>query len=244
MRRPRTRRPPRRAPGTRSRGPVPEIRPFRALRFDPTSVGDLGARRRAAVRRDRPGLQHQRLLARHPGNVVRLDLPARASPGTSPTTGTAARPGRSRPGAPTGRCARIRTPSIYVYEQAYRVPGTDVERTQRGFFARLRLEPFGPGERGPAARAHAGRAASEDRYRLLRATGVNTSPVVGLFEDPSRRATRRCSAHVAARPPDIDVRRRRRRPPSTVGRRRPTATATDAGAVDARLLAIARRAAR
>ena len=34
--------------------------------------------------------------------------------------------------------------AVYVYEQTYRVPGTDVERTQRGFFGRLRLEPFGP----------------------------------------------------------------------------------------------------
>ena len=24
----------------------------------------------------------------------------------------------------------------------------------------------------------------EDRYKLLRATGVNTSPVVGLYDDP------------------------------------------------------------
>ncbi len=46
-------------------------------------------------------------------------------------------------------------PSVYVYEQTYRVPGTDVERTQRGFFARLRIEPFGPGSVGAAARADA-----------------------------------------------------------------------------------------
>ncbi len=62
------------------------------------------------------------------------------------------------------------------------MPGTDVERTQRGFFGRLRLEPFGP-DAGvlPHERTLAG--PKEDRYKLLRATGVNTSPVVGLFDD-------------------------------------------------------------
>ena len=74
-------------------------------------------------------------------------------------------------------------PSIYVYEQVYRVPGTDHERTQRGFFARLRIEPFGPESRVlPHERTLSG--PKEDRYRLLRATSLNTSPVVGLFRDP------------------------------------------------------------
>ena len=47
----------------------------------------------------------------------------------------------------------------------------------------------------------------EDRYKLLRATGVNTSPVVALFDDPSGAAEERLAA-VAAGPPDIDLDRR------------------------------------
>ena len=84
-----------------------------------------------------------RLLARHPANVVRLDLPAE-EPGDEPDD-------RYRRAARTlaawrsdGTLHKDPHPSIYVYEQTYRVPGTDVERTQRGFFARLRLETFGP----------------------------------------------------------------------------------------------------
>jgi uncharacterized protein (DUF1015 family) len=72
--------------------------------------------------------------------------------------------------------------AIYVYEQTYRVPGTLVERTQRGFFARLRLEPFEPGS-GVLPHERTLASAREDRYRLLRATGVNTSPVIGLYDD-------------------------------------------------------------
>ena len=47
-------------------------------------------------------------------------------------------------------------------------------------------------------------APKEDRYKLLRATGVNTSPVVGLFDDPSEGTADRLAA-VAAGPPDVDV---------------------------------------
>ncbi len=47
-------------------------------------------------------------------------------------------------------------------------------------------------------------AAREDRYRLLRATGVNTSPVVGLYDDPSGRASA-ILATLAMPAPVLDV---------------------------------------
>ena len=90
-----------------------------------------------------------------------------------------------------------------LYEQAYCVPGTTVERIQRGFFARLRLEDFGPGSGVlPHERTLAG--PKEDRYKVLRATGVNTSPVVVLHEDRSRR-TRGALAALTEGPAAVDV---------------------------------------
>ena len=44
----------------------------------------------------------------------------------------------------------------------------------------------------------------EDRYKLLRATGVNTSPVIVLFDDPSGETGVRL-AKAASGAPDIDV---------------------------------------
>jgi uncharacterized protein (DUF1015 family) len=161
---------------------VPEIRPFRALRYDRSTVPDLGLV--VAPPYDVIGPdEHERLLARHPLNVVRLDLPSEEQ-GDQPDD-------RYRRTARTlaawrsdGTLHKDPHPSIYVYEQTYRVPGTDVTRTQRGFFARLRLEAFGPGSSVlPHERTLP--AAREDRYKLLRATGVNTSPVIVLYEDPS-----------------------------------------------------------
>ena len=116
---------------------------------------------------------------------MRLDLPA-GEPGEDPDE-------RYRRAARTltawrsdGTLRKDPRPSVYVYQQVYRVPGTDIERTQRGFFARLRIEPFGPGSSVlPHERTLSG--PKEDRYRLLRATGINTSPVVGLYEDAAER---------------------------------------------------------
>ena len=132
---------------------MPDIRPFRALRYDLETVGDPG--QVVAPPYDVIGADlHRALLARHPRNAVRLDLPA-GEPGEDPDE-------RYRRAARTltawrsdGTLRKDPRPSVYVYEQTYRVPGTDIERTQRGFFARLRIEPFGPGSSRAAARADA-----------------------------------------------------------------------------------------
>ena len=180
---------------------MPEVRPFRALRYDPESVGDLAAV--VAPPYDVIGPEEAaRLLARHPKNVVRLDLPS-VEAGDEPDD-------RYRRAARTlaawrsdGTFHKDPRSAIYVYEQTYRVPGTDTERTQRGFFGRLRLEAFGPGS-GVLPHERTLEGPREDRYRLLRATGVNTSPVVGLYEDASGTSAA-ILATIAAGRPAIDL---------------------------------------
>ena len=182
--------------------PVPQIRPFRALRFDADVTGELGAV--IAPPYDVIGADlHQQLLDRHPKNAVRLDLPS-AEPSDQDPDDRYRRVARTLAAWRTdGTLRKDPRAGVYVYEQAYRIPGTDVERTQRGFFARLRLEPFGPdGGVLPHERTLSG--PKEDRYKLLRATGINTSPVVGLYEDPSGRAAAMLAMAVAA-PPLADV---------------------------------------
>jgi len=159
---------------------VPSIHPFRALRYSREVVDDLAAV--VAPPYDVIGPeQHRRLLKRDPRNVVRLDLPAE-EPGDPEDE-------RYRRAARTlnawrldGTLRRDPRPALYPYEQTYRVPGTDREATRRGIFARVGLEPFGPSS-GIRAHERTLAGAREDRYRLLRATSVNTSPVVGLTED-------------------------------------------------------------
>ena len=164
---------------------VPQIRPFRALRFDPSVVGDLGD----VVAPPYDVIDEQRrseLIARHPANVVRLDLPAE-EPGDEPDACYRRAARTLAEWRSNGTFRKDPHPSIYVYEQTYCVPGTATERTQRGFFARLRLESFEPGGTVlPHERTMSG--PKEDRYKLLRATGVNTSPVVALYRDAAGRS--------------------------------------------------------
>jgi uncharacterized protein (DUF1015 family) len=180
---------------------VPDIRAFRALRYDPASIADLSLVM-APPYDVIDAAERERLLARHPANVVRLDLPTEEP--------------RDEPDDRYRRAARVLAgwrsdgtfrkdphPSVYVYEQTYRVPGTNVTRTQRGFFARIRLEAYGPGS-GILPHERTMSGPREDRYKLLRATGVNTSPVVGLYDD-SDGAGRPILDDITRRAADLDV---------------------------------------
>jgi uncharacterized protein (DUF1015 family) len=181
---------------------VPQIRPFRALRYATESIGDIAdvvAPPYDVIGPD----EHARLLARHPNNVVRLDLPT-VEPGDEPDE-------RYRRAARTlaawrsdGTLHKDPRSAVYVYEQTYRVPDTAIERTQRGFFGRLLLEPFGP-DSGVLRHERTLEGPREDRYRLLRATGVNTSPVVALYDDPSGTSSA-VLATLASGEPVADVR--------------------------------------
>src|SRR5689334_24100599 len=150
---------------------VPEIRPFRALRYAPERVADL----RSVVAPPYDVLSdgdRATLLAREPRNVVRLDAPqVEAGDEADERYRRAAR--TLAAWRSDGTLHKDPRPAIYVVEQTYRVPGSDLERTQRGFLARLRLEPL---DSGSGVRPHERTLAAprEDRYRLLRATGVNT----------------------------------------------------------------------
>jgi uncharacterized protein (DUF1015 family) len=180
---------------------VPEIRAFRALRFDPEKVGDIGQVVCPPYDVIGPELQ-KTLLARHPANAVRIDLPEiQAGEGPDDRYRRASRTLSSWRIDGTLRTDGL--PSVYVYEQIYRVPGSDQTRTQRGFFARLRLEDLVAGS-GILPHERTLSAPKEDRYKLMWATGVNTSPIVGLYADSTGRSTK-AMAVIASERPDTDV---------------------------------------
>src|SRR5947208_1393606 len=189
-------------PSRASRSALPTIRAFRALRYEPEAVGDVGLVVSPPYDVISPR-EHARLLARHQKNAVRLDLPAQL-PGDAPDE-------RYRRAARTfaewrsdGTFHKDPRAAVYVYEQTYRLPGTAVERTQRGFFARLWLEPLADGS-GVLPHERTMAAPKEDRYKLLRATGANMSPVVGLYRESTGR-TAALLASIATRPPAVAVR--------------------------------------
>ncbi len=62
------------------------------------------------------------------------------------------------------------------------------EQAARGFFCRLRLEPYGPGS-GVLPHEHTMAGPKEDRFRLMSAVKANLSPVLFLYEDGAAGAT-------------------------------------------------------
>ncbi|HEX8134918.1 MAG TPA: DUF1015 domain-containing protein [Actinomycetes bacterium] len=151
--------------------------PFRGLRFDPAVVGDPGLvtappydvitpRARAA------------LEAMSPYNMVRVIL---ARPGADGHD-------RYRPAAELlqrwraeGALRLDPAPSLYVYEETYTHRGE--RRAQRGVLASVTLDDTAtwvlPHERTMTAPV-------ADRLRLLEATGVNLSPVFGVYAGAGR----------------------------------------------------------
>ncbi len=166
---------------------MPEIRAFRALRYNPETLPDLAPVIAPPYDVISPARRVE-LAARDPHNVVAIDLPVDA--------GAADPDEKYRQAARVfaewrsdGTLRKDRLPSLYAYEQEYAVPGTSLRRVQRGFFGRLRLEAFGP-DAGvlPHERTMAG--PKEDRYKLMRATGANFSAVMVLYDDVSGAAPR------------------------------------------------------
>jgi uncharacterized protein (DUF1015 family) len=154
--------------------------PFRGLRFDPAVVGDHAQVTAPPYDVISPEARDA-YEAMSPYNVVRLILP-RPGPGDGPQAG---RDGTSDYRQVADLLARWRADGVlrrdeatclYVYEEAYDLGGARL--VQRGVLASVALDDTGtwvvPHERTMAAPV-------ADRLRLLEATGVNLSPVFGVY---------------------------------------------------------------
>jgi uncharacterized protein (DUF1015 family) len=179
---------------------VPSLRAFRGLRFDASVAGDVARLVCPPYDVISPEVQ-QALVNRDPHNAIRLELPP-PEPGDDDPSRYARAARLLAEWRTAGVLRKDRHPGIYPYEQTYTVPGTAIQRRQRGFFARLKLEPFSP---GGGVRPHEGTMSgpTEDRLRLLRATGTNTSAVMALYR--SGGASSRLMDELTAGPAEADV---------------------------------------
>ena len=85
-------------------------------------------------------------------------------------------------------------PALWALTQDYTGPDGR-SATRRGFFARVRVEDYGPGRIRPHERTHPG--PKEDRLRLTRATQANLSPIFSLYSDPAGAAWGALEPHTA-----------------------------------------------
>jgi uncharacterized protein (DUF1015 family) len=162
---------------------VPTLKPFRGLRYAPSQGPDLSAV--VCPPYDIiPAALADELLARSPANAVRLELP-RPEPGGDDDTRYRAAARALAEWRTDGILVKERQPSLYIHEMRWPAGGLRIAGRARGVLTRLRLEPFGPdGGVRPHERTMSG--PKEDRFRLLKATGVNLSPVVLLADGGPR----------------------------------------------------------
>ena len=195
----------------RSPAPMARVEPLRALHYDPAVAGPL--QDLAAPPYDVIDPEQRAELAAPLAAQRRRDRPARGPRRRRPL-----RPRRRAAraaGAPRARSSQDDEPALWAIVQDYTGPDGRT-LTRNGFFARVRVEDYGPGTIRPHERTHPG--PKEDRLRLTRATRANLSPIFSLYSDPELRRLARARAGDAGR-------RALRR-----GRPRPTARTTASGA--------------
>jgi uncharacterized protein (DUF1015 family) len=167
-----------------------DLQPLRTLRYEPSVVGPLAEVVAPPYDVIDDALRGE-LAARSPYNVVHLDLPESYDQAAA----------TMRDWREGGVLVREDEPAVWVLRQDYTAPdGTT--RTRTGFFARVRVDEYGPGRIRPHERTHPG--PKEDRLRLTRATRTNLSPIFALFPDPNRVAER-ATAQIAAGEPYATV---------------------------------------
>lgn len=167
-----------------------EIAPFAGLRYDSARVGDVA--RVLAPPYDVIGEgERLDLEARHPHNVVRVELPR--GEGDARYDGAAK---LLQAWTAEGILRRDAAPALYVYQQTFTFAGTSY--TRRGFIAAVRLEPFEAKVVLPHEHTLSG--PKEDRRKLLVATRTQLSQVFGLYRDPDGAAEAELAAVTAGEP--------------------------------------------
>jgi len=154
------------------------ILPFRALRYSSNlkkKASSLLAPPYDVISKD---LKKQ-LLGAHPNNAIRLILgnPSVEEHSASAYAGAAK---TLRSWRKKGVLGRDGQPSLYVYQQAFKVEGKTYKRT--GFLALSRLEPFGRSKGGILAHEFTLAGPKADRLKLMQQAHANFSAIFSLSD--------------------------------------------------------------
>ena len=175
---------------------MPDVRPFRGVRYDVARVGALSDVVAPPYDVIGPTLQ-DRLYDSSPYNIIRLELSRTAQADTEADNRYTRAAGFLHTWMRQGILRADDQPSLYLYEQTFEVEGQTHSR--KGFFSRVRLEPFGQGKVFPHEQTLAGPKA--DRLALYQATGFNLSPIFGLYPDVAQEVLRTVEAGLRDRTP-------------------------------------------
>lgn len=119
-------------------------------------------------------------VARHPNNIVSVDLPWLPPKSVGPDSAYQNANITLQSWLKTGILTKDKRPATYPYMQTFEHSGRTYHR--RGFITLVRLSPFGQGQVVPHEKTYD--APIEDRLKLMRATQCQLSPIFGLYADP------------------------------------------------------------
>jgi uncharacterized protein (DUF1015 family) len=155
-----------------------DIRAFRGFRYDLGRVGTLSDV--VAPPYDVIDTTLQKALHdRSPCNAVRIELPHGEAADTETNNRYTRAASALNSWVTDGIIKQDTLRNLYICEQEFTVEETTFKR--RGVLARVRLEPFGTGKIFPHEETMSG--PKEDRLKLMRATGMNLSPIFALYPD-------------------------------------------------------------
>ncbi|MGB9691638.1 MAG: DUF1015 domain-containing protein [Candidatus Sumerlaeaceae bacterium] len=158
-----------------------DILPFRGTRYNNQLIPDLSLVISPPYDVISKEMQDA-LYQRHPNNVVRLILTKDEDDDNFSDKYTRAanylRTWRSE-----GILIEDHQPSLYLYEQQFKMADGRT-KTRRGFFALVKLQDYQEG--GIRAHEHTFAGPKTDRFKLLKATKANLSPIFLIYNDPEK----------------------------------------------------------
>jgi uncharacterized protein (DUF1015 family) len=163
---------------------LPQIRPFAGVHFAKSLGPDLSALIAPPFdvldEKSKAALQ-----ARHPNNIVTIDLPYLPPKAVGPDEVYSNADFVMQQWLKAGILQKFPRPAIYPYTQSFDHNGRMYHR--RGFFCAVKISPFGEGHVVPHEKTY--REAIEDRLKLMRATHTQMSPIFGLYSDSRHEMT-------------------------------------------------------
>ncbi|CAN5396233.1 DUF1015 domain-containing protein [soil metagenome] len=160
-----------------------QIRPFAGIRYDKKLGADLSALIAPPYDvLDEP--QKAALQAKHANNIVTVDLPFMPPKSVGPDAVYANADATIQQWMTAGVLKKDARAALYPYMQTYDLGGRTHHR--RGFIGLVKLTPFGV-DVMPHEKTYKGPI--EDRLKLMHATGLQLSPIFGLYSDQKNEVT-------------------------------------------------------
>ncbi len=175
---------------------MPEIRPFKALRYDFAAYnGDL-SKVLAPPYDVLNQADKDALLAKDEHNIVAIDLPHIPPKEEGPQQAYLDAQFALDMWEAQGVLVREQQPAIYAYNQTFEVDGAKYTRHQ--LIVTMRLHEFEEGVVLPHEKTFGGPKA--DRLALTKETRCNMSPVFGLYTDPENKVGKAVESVVNGKP--------------------------------------------